>query len=60
MLKSILILIAQELGKFIARKVLEKIWTDDTQRRISNFFKLQILVLYLKLILRKIPSAKEK
>ena len=55
MFKSILILIAQELGKFLARKVLEKIWTDDTQRKITNFFKLQILVLYLKLILRKNP-----
>ena len=53
MLKSILIIIAQELGKFIARKVLEQIWTDDNQRRFTNFFKLKILVLYLKLILRK-------
>ena len=55
MLEKIFILIAQELGKFIARKVLERIWTGDNQRRVTNFFKLQVLVLYLKLILSKNP-----
>lgn len=55
MLEKILIVLAQEIGKLIIKKVLEKIWTDDNQRIIINFFKLQILVLYLKIILRKNP-----
>ena len=55
MLEKILILIAQEIGKFMVKKVLERIWTDDHQRRITNFFKLQVLVLYLKIILSKNP-----
>ena len=53
MLERILIFIAQKIIELAIEKILEIIWTDNNQRRITNFFKLKILVLYLKLILRK-------
>ena len=55
MLERSLIFIAQKIIELAIEKILEKIWTDNNQRRITNFFKLQILVLYLKLILSKNP-----
>ena len=55
MLEQVLILIVQKIIKLAIEKIIERIWTDNNQRRITNFCKLQILVLYLKLILRKNP-----
>ena len=55
MLEQILIFIIQKIIELAIEKIIESIWTDDTQRRITSFFKLNILVLYLKLILRKNP-----
>lgn len=55
MLKTILLLIAQEIGKLALKKLLEKIWHELNQRRFTTFFKLQLLTLYLKLILLKNP-----
>jgi hypothetical protein len=59
MVENLVLLALEKSGEIILGMLLEKLWkwvvSDRNTKRLSNFLKIQILILYLDWVLLKTP-----